>query len=253
MRPELKTSLFITLVLFAAAAKASDKPKEPRPSEVRADGGMATADGWPRPVPPTKAPFTWNVPKILESVPVSGELSSQGIPVRAQAVRSGEKFEPLVRHFLLEFQKADLYIPPPQYQFHVKGGHSLTAIDDERLISYTVIFQPNPDGTTTVLLGEANLGQRRRDPAAGPPLMPSAERVLRSTSEGAATISFEVGAPEQEVFAFYRQAFAELGYREREPMLFAKPGASLQVETRPLGEKRTSVVLIERFSAAAAE
>ena len=99
--------------------------------------------------------FRWEVPKAVASADIGGEQVALGVPLRLTAVRSQLDVESLFDFFLREFEKADLFVPPKTLQFSPPGGLSLTGLDVKRQVSYTVIFQPNPDKTTTVILGEA--------------------------------------------------------------------------------------------------
>ena len=111
-------------------------------------------------------PFRWEVPRAIASADVPGEQVALGVPLRLSAVRSQLDAESLFDFFLREFEKADFFVAPRTLQFSPPGGLSLTGLDVKRGVSYTVIFQPNPDKTTTVILGEA--GPPRRKPRGAP-------------------------------------------------------------------------------------
>ncbi len=103
-----------------------------------------------------RLPFTWDVPKVIEEIEVPGLMRADGIPVKLRSVKSAERPEVILQHLVDRFEAWGFYIPPKRTQWLREP--QLTALDTERLISYTFIIQTNPDGTTTVVLGEANLG-----------------------------------------------------------------------------------------------
>jgi hypothetical protein len=240
----------VLLCLGAAAVWAKDPSRRPpTPEELSRSFPLELI---PRAVEPSAPPFEWVVPGALEDVAMAGEAESLGVPVRAHAVRSKERIEPLYLHFLKSFRAAGLYVPPPPSQFHMAGGLSLTAIDDERMISYTVIFQPNADRTTTVILGEANLAARKpQGLQAGDalPVPPSATGVIRSRSEGTTQLTFRMkGAPE-EAAGFYRQALGAHGFKEVEPAVFSAGSRRVQVLAERAGKDQVVVAVLEQLAA----
>ena len=199
------------------------------------------------------APLRWDVPSAFMSVPVHGEQEALGVPMRLTAVRSRASVSDLFDHFLRAFEKADLYIPPREGQFMAEGGLSLTGLDVERLVSYTVIFQPMPDGTTTVLLGEADLHRRKAPGADGRvPVYPGARGLLRSRNEGADTLAYTVKAPPGEVLRFYQETLGRAGFTPspEEPTTFVRAGHVFQVLLqRAHAPGEVSVVVFERRAA----
>lgn len=161
--------------------------------------------------------FHWDVPRAIESVPVPGELVSLGVPLHLRAVRSELSAPALAQYFIAEFKRSELWVPPADAQFQIPGGVSLTALDTKRRISYTVIFQPNPDHTTTVILGEADLARRTiPKPPREVPLMPGAQHVLTTHGEGTTVVTYEVKATPDEVASFYRGTLRSSGFGEKE-------------------------------------
>ncbi len=237
----LGTVVFATFAHAQTPARTPPHPKDwarPFPAELI-----------PTTVEPSAPPFQWHVPGAIEDVPMSGEAESLGVPVRAHAVRSKERIEPLYLHFLQAFRRAGLYLPPPSAQFHMKGGLALTAIDDERMISYTVIFQANADRTTTVILGEANLAARRpaaEDAQGGLPLPPQAKRVVRARSEGTSQVTFRLRARADEVTGYYRDVLGANGFEETEPQVFSDGTRQVQVLTQQVTDDEVVVALVER-------
>jgi hypothetical protein len=192
-------------------------------------------------------PFNWDVPGAIQRLDVPGLVVSHGVPTRIQAVKSSWKLEDLLQHFATAFEKAGLYLPPPKHQLQLLRELQLTALDPGRLISYTVIFQESRDGTV-VILGEANLGQRQRNPAHDwAPLFPGATGVLGSQQEGARTLVYSARARPDEVAGFYREALGKAGFLEQEPGSFVKAGEELRVSTHGEKEGRLTVLLMDRL------
>ncbi|MHB8879028.1 MAG: hypothetical protein ACYC8T_35450 [Myxococcaceae bacterium] len=177
--------------------------------------------------------FQWEVPGALESVSVPGATEAAGYPVQMRAVKSSLRFEPLLEHFARSFVKAGLYVAPFDKQAQGFREVRLTGLDTGRQIAYTVFFQPNPDQTTTVVLTEAELGQRNPSPGAGElfaPVFPEAAKPLVSRLEGARSLVYTVtGAGAEEVQRFYRDTLGRAGYVERSPGAFGRDDEELQV------------------------
>jgi hypothetical protein len=172
--------------------------------------------------------FLWDVPQPLESVPVSGGAKALGVPMKLHAVKSKLGAEALFLHFRREFQAANLYIPPREGQFQMPGGRQLTGLDIETNTSYTVIFQPNPDGTTTLILGEADLEHRDPPADAKLPVYPQASHVLQSSGEGSLMLMYEAQARPEELSSFYRETLSRAGYREKDGA-FVRAGEQIRV------------------------
>src|SRR5581483_7933897 len=127
----------------------------------------------------------FEVPHVIEQAAVPERLFAADFPVTVHAVRTSEPPESLVRFFDAEFNKAGLFRMPQQQLPEPMRSQSLTGLDTRTLISYTVIFQPNPDRTTTAIISETYMAERA--PRAGAPeiaaLFPGASQVIRSSSE----------------------------------------------------------------------
>jgi hypothetical protein len=172
--------------------------------------------------------FLWDVPQVLESVPVGGGAKALGVPMKLHAVKSKLGAEALFLHFRREFEAANLYVPPREGQFQVPGARQLTGLDTQTRTSYTVIFQPNPDGTTTVILGEADLEHRDPPAEARLPVFPRASHVLQTTSEGSLMVMYEAEANPADLSSFYRETLSREGYRERDGA-FVRNGEQIRV------------------------
>jgi hypothetical protein len=191
-------------------------------------------------------PFTWDVPKVVESIDVPGVMNTNGIPVKLRSVKSTERPEVIYKHLVSRFELYGFYIPPKQKQWLKEP--QFTALDTQRLISYTFIIQVNGDDTTTVVLGEANLGQAQKTkPVAFAPVFPGAKDVLTSDLEVGRTLTYLVpgGKATPDVEGFYRKELAQAGYRETEPNLYHRGTEELQVTVRP-SKGQLSVLILSR-------
>src|SRR5688572_771412 len=110
-----------TLLLMLAAAGAPD------------GGGIS----------PSK--FKFEVPGAIDAADVPGMLQANGLPLKLRAVRSKLSLQELTDHFTAAFEKAGLYLPPPE-DITAPGPH-VTGYDPKSHISYTALFQPNADKT----------------------------------------------------------------------------------------------------------
>ena len=136
---------------------------------------------------------------------------SQGTPTLLRAVkvkRSTQELMPIIRD---AFVKAGLWVPRPP---RLIREPTLTAVDPLERRSYTVIFQGNADGTTTLILGEANHAVRVAEDGELAPLFPGAANVLRSAHEGGRLEAYEAkNTTPSEVRAFYAEVLPKLGWR----------------------------------------
>ncbi len=165
------------------------------------------------------APYQWDVPEVIQTVDAHGVTLVDGVPVRMSAVVSRWRPERLAQHFMTHFENAGLWVPPPNLQSQGSVYPQLNAFDPDRKWGYTVIFQPNADGSTTVLLGTADVS---RFPNVGQmadfaPVMPGATSTTRTHLEGMRHVLFETQAQEAEVRDYYRTVLSETGYAEEAP------------------------------------
>jgi hypothetical protein len=195
-----------------------------------------------------RLPFSWDVPKVLETVEVPGLMQADGIPVKLRSVKSAERPEIILQHMVDRFEAWGFYIPPKRPQWF--KDPQLTALDTERLISYTFIIQPNPDGTTTVILGEANLGLRQEQqlPSTLAPVFPGAKDVMNTDVEVARTLSYRVPAATSspDVEGFYRKSLTQDGYTETAPNTYRKDNEELLVSVSGPTGGHLSVTVMRR-------
>ncbi len=164
------------------------------------------------------------------------------------AVRSKWKLHDLGVHYAKRFIDSGFYVDPRQKFFPGSTLPRLTALDPESMWSYTVVFYEEKDGTTTMILGAADLGHRR-------PAHDGALPVFQRGGEHPS--SFDLPRPrhalalldhrraEGEVVAFYRRTLVAAGFVEKDAGVFAKNGRALRVFSKPDGKKLGVVVLDE--------
>lgn len=257
------------LMLLALAAtpsapapkQAAAAPAKPAPAkETPAKPAPAKAEKKPAAQPPPDAedaeapeeppkPFHWDVPGVVDWVESVGPQVSQGVPMELQMVRSTVPAELLVQHFVDDFEEAGFYIPGDKYQGSPLAEPMLTALDPRKMVSYTVIFQPNPDHTTTLYLGKADLS--RYNPGAvnqleWAPMMPGATHLMRTDLEVAQTATYSVNASEAEVLAFYRETLGKHGFQETEPGMFRRGTEMLSVSSHV--DKGERMVVLNRHT-----
>jgi hypothetical protein len=172
-------------------------------------------------------------------------MEALGLPLDMRLARSQWKLNDLAIHYARRFIDAGFYIPPHQKPLPGAALPRLTALDPVTMWSYTIIFYPESDGTTTLLLGAADLGHRRpvepdRFPA---PVFPGATKVTTFELESAHALTFSASVTEEELAAFYRQTLIGAGWREREPGTFVRDGRSIRVLAKPAGNQLGVVVL----------
>jgi len=193
-------------------------------------------------------PFDWDVPAIIRVVPVGERLERDGLPMRAFAVNSKWPIDQLLEHYRKRFIEAGFFLTPLQ------GGRlsklklpKVAAYDERRQLSYVVYGWSEGDGTSTVIVGSADLANRK-PPAAdgrGLPLFPGAKAPLRFELEGAHAVSFTVEGKSDEVIDYYRSVLPSGGWVEREPGTFVKDGRVVRVLARAKGT-RLDVVLLDQ-------
>lgn len=199
-----------------------------------------------------RLPFTWDVPKVVAVVDVPGVIVSEGVPVRMSAVLSKERPEVIGQHLVARFQAWELHVPKASLQPQLLRETMITALDTKQFISYTAILQANPDGTTTVFMGEANLGQGRLQPQSTvAPVFPGAKDVLNAELESSRTVTYSVSVKQSEVEAFYRTELGQAGFVEEDALLFRSPNDEIKLSFSATKEGRLAVVVVRRTVARA--
>ena len=191
--------------------------------------------------------FDWNVPKMLEWSEVGDRIQANGMPLKIFIARSALKPAELLDHYQARFAKEGFYSPDKPLKLPGLELPRLTALDTETLWSYLVYVWPEPDGTTTLVMGAADLKGRKKDRNASGfcvPAFPGAKVTFTSNVEFAKTMSFTANATEAEVIDFYRQTLPAAGWKEREPGNFVRNGRLLRAVTRGT-KKGLDVVLVD--------
>lgn len=186
---------------------------------------------------------------MLEAVDDPQITMAAGTPVMVRAIRVKEKPAQLIQLFVDTFRRRGLWVPPGSAQPQPAAFPALTAYDPPRKVSYSVIFQPNADGTTTLLLGEAHLGERRQAQGTPAPVFPGGTSPVVLAQEASTLVSYEVAATDEEVLSFYRQTLSGDGLRESAETkgLFSGRGVEMLISTQDgKAERRTVMVLIRR-------
>lgn len=188
--------------------------------------------------------FVWDIPEVVEDFPIGGTMVVDGLPMTLRRVRTRWKLEPLAKKLAADFLKAGLWIPPPSAQPQVLPMGYLTALDGRKLISYTVYFRSQRDGTTVLILAVASLDQRRSSSPVAP-VFPGGTALITSDVEGMRAMSYQARATPAEVRSFYREVLGRGGYRELEPDRFTRgSGETLSVQVTAPPDAGTAQVLV---------
>jgi hypothetical protein len=200
--------------------------------------------------PTLREPFTWPMPDVLESIDLPGVSMANGVPVKLHILRTRRPAAEMLQRYATAFDRAGFYIPPRQKR-RLAEPH-LTALDTVALISHTVILKPEPDGSTTCILGEANLrsAQGAAQARKAPLLMPGAADVVQVQQEGSALLSFEVRADAEAVRRHYRERLVREGWqasdRPGEEDVFSRAEQVLQLVLREKAGGVSSVLIVQR-------
>ena len=194
-----------------------------------------------------KDPFA-NLPEVIEGVPISGELQSMGVPVMAKAVRTRLTPEQAQKWIAASFRREELYIPKPEAQFQLQGAPQLTGYDPVARRTYTAIFKANADGSTTVVLGTADVSKSMVPrPVLAVPVFPGATHAVESQQEGGLALSYVVAASQAELDSFYTELLGPAGWRRDDATHgWVKEGQLLTVTRTPRPDGQSSVAVLVR-------
>lgn len=244
---------------FAALGKPPGRSVQGKQKAAKLpDGGIPPMPGletflpFVRPDGGAYEKFSWDVPDIIEDVPVQGPLMSAGIPIKAHAVRTTMHGRAIVDYFVERFGNSGLVIIPPKTMVQLTALPQLTAYDPLERISYTVMFQANPDSTTTLILTEANLALREpMVPGSGISHPSNVARLLRSSAEGVETTTYATNLKPADLLAHYEPQLAKQGLRHTDDGHFEGATGAVDVMFEPLRDGGTAVVYVRRLPAAA--
>ena len=188
-------------------------------------------------------PFSWDVPGQLQLVPVGKKLVGDDLPMAVFLARSSWELDRLLLHYAARFAEAGYFIPPKMGRITGLKLPRVVALDDVRMVSFLVYGWPEADGTTTLVLGAADLAHRK--PAGGGllPVFPGARSPTTFNVEAATALSFTAKATQDEVIDFYRAVLPSSGWKEREPGSFVKEGRVVRVLGKKQGAELSVVVL----------
>ena len=189
------------------------------------------------------APFNWDVPGLIEVVPIGQKMERSGLPLKMYLAHSSWDLDRLLIHYTARFAEAGYFIPARMGRLPGLKLPRLVALDDTNMISFLVYGWPEKDGTTTLVVGAADLGHRKPASANGLPIFPGAKGVTTFDVELATAVNFRVQASEAEVIDFYRSVMPSGGWKEREPGTFIREGRAVRVLSKKQGTSLSVVVL----------
>ncbi len=193
------------------------------------------------------AAFDWNVPQLLAWAEVGqSKMSVNGVPLKVFIARSKLKPAEVMKHYAARFGEAGFYNPPKVRLPGLELPH-MVALDTQTLWSYLIYVWPEPDGTTSMVLGASDQAARKRQgPVNSPyPVFPGATHVLVTDVEVAKAISFSATTTEPELLAFYRQVLGSAGFKERAQGTFVKAGRQLRLVSKARAGQVEAVLIEE--------
>ncbi|MDP2272424.1 MAG: hypothetical protein Q8N23_32760 [Archangium sp.] len=193
------------------------------------------------------APFSWDVPGQVQLVPVGKQLEGGGLPMAVFLARSTWELDRLLLHYAARFAEAGYFIPPKMGRITGLKLPRVVALDDVRMVSFLVYGWPEADGTTTLVLGAADLKNRKQAQGGRLPVFPGAKSPTTFNVELATAVSFTAKATQEEVIDFYRSVLPSGGWKEREPGTFVKEGRVVRVlAKKQKASTELSVVVLEQ-------
>jgi hypothetical protein len=183
------------------------------------------------------------VPGQLQLVPVGKRLEGGGLPMAVFLAKSSWELDRLLLHYAGRFAEAGYFIPPKMGRLTGLKLPRVVALDDVRMVSFLIYGWPEADGTTTLVLGAADLKNRKQVTGGTVPVFPGAKSPTRFNVELATALSFSAKATQDEVIDFYRSVLPSGGWKEREPGTFVKGGRALRVLAKKQGSDLSVVVL----------
>lgn len=196
--------------------------------------------------------FDEKVPGAIGSPTAPSDTMIEGVRVRSSTVVSKLDAQTLKAHFAEVFDKSGLYVAEEVKDIELPNALQVTAVDTDRMVSYTVLLQKGAKKTTTVILTATYLAHAVKTPAdAFAPMIPGATSVEVADVETANTMSYSTTATPAEVKAFYREKFAAMGFQETSELLFDRNNEQISLAVAP-GLSTRSVLLIREVTGFAA-
>ena len=187
--------------------------------------------------------FSWDVPGQVQLVPVGKKLEANGLPMVVFLAKSSWELDRLLLHYAVRFAEAGYFIPPRMGRITGLKLPRVVALDDVKMVSFLVYGWPETDGTTTLVLGAADLGNRKQAKGGSLPVFPGAKGPTTFNVELATAVSFTANATQEEVIDFYRSVLPAGGWKEREPGTFVKEARVVRVLAKKKGNELAVVVL----------
>ena len=187
--------------------------------------------------------FSWDVPGQVQLVPVGKKLEANGLPMVVFLAKSSWELDRLLLHYAARFAEAGYFIPPRMGRITGLKLPRVVALDDVKMVSFLVYGWPEADGTTTLVLGAADLGNRKPMKSGSLPVFPGAKGPTTFNVELATALSFTAKATQEEVLDFYRTVLPSGGWKEREPGAFVKEGRVVRVLAKKQRDELSVVVL----------
>lgn len=193
-------------------------------------------------------PFA-GLPGVVAEVPMHGGQETMGIPVQARAVRTTLKPLEAFAWVHQRFKDAQLYIPPESTTPQLHGAPQITGYDHPSRRSYTAIFLANPDHTTTVIAGTADLRAKPKASTGDLPVAPGASSLVTTSSESGRAVTYQVPLAREQVDAFYVKALEAEGWKRETPSgTWLRAGKALTVRVQAKTGAPSTVVLHEVLS-----
>ena len=195
-------------------------------------------------------PFRWEVPNVVEMFDVQGKLEALGIPVTLHVAAAKMPLPDLLDFYARAFRKAGLVVDPAPRE--AAGYITLTALDPDRLVTYTVLLHQFKDGTTRVVMGSADHAHRRKIVAgeAFAPVAPGATDLVTADVEYGQTMAYTTAASPEQLRSFYAQALPQVGYTPGPAAdVFERGNEELSLFVREENGRRRVVVRTHHFGA----
>jgi hypothetical protein len=183
------------------------------------------------------------VPRAISRTEVPKGLKALGVPVQLSAVLSRENVPNLELHFRDAFRRAGLFVPAKGEIDDVGPLPQVTGLDVENETSYSVLFQANRDGTTTVIVGKAALHAAQEPEPPFAPVFPGGTPPLVADLEAGKSLTYSTPATAAEVLAFYKDTLRRSGFQPAGENAYARGSVALQIWATPR-ESGTAVVVV---------
>lgn len=204
-------------------------------------------------------PFRWKISNIIQDMPIDGPQVANDVPVKLHSLLVKGRREDVMLEILDHFRASGLYVQKFSEQAQLTQQLQITALDEQRALTYTAMVDGLANGTCMVVLGEANIGMasyaglarkaKNEEVKYFLPLMPGAIAPFRTDVEQMHSISFSVASDEATAKKFYAKELKQRGYTELDPSLYRK-GSDEVMLTMKRDKGRLDVLLTMRAAGA---